>query len=148
MLQGMMILSIFVVRIMPRTKIDRMMRNVLLILLFSFLSLSTVNADEETYYSAVTNPKGWNPAGTRAGAGIHTVPYISVSHDFIRIYSSEILPDVSITILDARGTPLYHTETTLCAADNYVPITNLSPGSYVIIICQRSRRLYGYFDKE
>jgi hypothetical protein len=148
MLQGIMILFIFVVRIMPRTKIDRMMRNVLLILLFSFLSLSTVNAGEETYYPAMINPKDWGLPDTRSSVGIHKVPDISVSHDFIRIYSSETLPDISITILDAQGTSLYHTETTLCAADNYVPITNLSPGSYVIIICQRSRRLYGYFDKE
>ena len=123
------------------------MRNVLLILLFSFLSLSTANAGE-TYYPAVTNPKGWTIPGTRSSVGIHTVPDISVSRDFIRIYSSEILPDISITILDAQGTPLYHTETTLRAADNYVPIASLSPGSYVIIISQRSRRLYGYFDKE
>ena len=144
----MMILSIFVVRIISRTKIDRIMRNVLLILLFSFLSLSIANAGEEIYYPVVVNFKWWNPADTRAGVGIHTVPDISVSCDFIRIYSSEILPDISITILNAQGTPLYHTETTLCAAYNYFPITNLSPGSYVIIICQRSRRLYGYFDKE
>ena len=144
----MMILSIFVVRIISRTKIDRMMKNVLLILLFSFLSLSTANGGDEIYYSAVVNSKWWNPADTRAGVGIHTVPDISVSCDFIRIYSSEILPDISITILDAQGIPLYHTETTLRAADNYVPIASLSPGSYVIIISQRSRRLYGYFDKE
>jgi hypothetical protein len=124
------------------------MRNVLLILLFSFLSLSTANAGEETYYPAIVNPKDWNPAGTRSSLGIHTVPDISVSRDFIRIYSSEILPDISITILDTQGTPLYHTETTLRAANNYVPIASLSPGSYVIIISQRSRRLYGYFDKE
>jgi hypothetical protein len=124
------------------------MRNVLLILLFSFLSLSTANAGEETYYPAVTNPKGWTIPGTRSSVGIHTVPDISVSRDFIRIHSSEILPDISITILDTQGTPLYHTETSLCAVDNYVPITSLSPGSYVIIISQRSRRLYGYFDKE
>lgn len=143
-----MILSIFVVRIISRTKTDRMMKNVLLILLFSFLCLSTANAGEETYYPAVTNPKGWTIPGTRSSVGIHTVPDISVSRDFIRIYSSEILPDISITILDAQGTPLYHTETTLRAADNYVPIASLSPGSYVIIISQRSRRLYGYFDKE
>jgi hypothetical protein len=147
MLQGMMILSIFVVKIMPQTKIDRIMKKVLLILLFSFLSLSTVNAGE-TYYPVVTNPKGWNIPGTRSGVGIHTVPELSVSCDFIRIYSLETLSDISITILDVQGTPLYHTETTLCAAYNYVPISSLSSGNYVIIISQRSRRLYGYFDKE
>ena len=65
----MMILSIFVVRIISRTKTDRIMRNVLLILLFSFLSLSTVNAGEETYYPAVTNSKGWNIPGTRSNVG-------------------------------------------------------------------------------
>ena len=124
------------------------MGNVVSILLCSFLGLSTTNASEENCYPVIANSKGWNPAGTRSDIGIQTVPYISVSCDFIRIYSSEILPDISITILDAQGTPLYHTETTLRAANNYVPIASLSPGSYVIIISQRSRRLYGYFDKE
>ena len=65
----MIIQSTFVVRIISRAKIDRMMKNVLLILLFSFLSLSTANAGEETYYPAVTNSKGWNIPGTRSNVG-------------------------------------------------------------------------------
>ncbi|MCH3970211.1 MAG: hypothetical protein LKE47_07480 [Prevotella sp.] len=82
------------------------MRNVLLILLFSFLSLSTANAGEETYYPAVTNPKGWTIPDTRSSVGIHTVPDISVSRDFIWIHSSEALLNISITILNAQGTPI------------------------------------------
>lgn len=92
------------------------MKKVLLVLLFIFLSFSTVNAGEETYYPAVTNSKDWGPPGTRSCVGIHTVPDISVSRDFIRIYSSEILMDISITIRDVQGIPLYHSygDYTLC----------------------------------
>jgi hypothetical protein len=124
------------------------MRNVLLILLFSFLSLLTANASDETYCPVIVNPKGWNPAGTRSSTGMHTAPDISVSRDSIRIHSYETLSDVSVIILDAQGTLLYDTETTLCATDNYISIAGFAPGNYEIIISQRSRRLYGYFYKE